>query len=58
MLSLGKSMLLPDNVSLFKVLPDNIIPPGLKVWMKNNFWWITSNKEKQKKGKEYKTKAN
>ncbi|OXA56603.1 uncharacterized protein LOC110848658 [Folsomia candida] len=49
MLSLGKSMLLPDNVSLFKVLPDNIIPPGLKVWMKNNFWWITSNKEKQKK---------
>lgn len=57
MLSLGKQMLLPDNVSLFKVLPDNIVPPGLKVWMKNNFWWITSNREEiripRKQGKKY-----
>lgn len=49
MLSLGQSLVLPDHTSLFKALPDQVIPPGLKLWIKNNFWWITSSKSLDRK---------
>jgi len=49
MLSLSKGLILPDNITLFKVLPDDVIPPGLKTWIKNNFWWITSGSKNGKR---------
>ncbi|ODN04551.1 SPRY domain-containing SOCS box protein 3 [Orchesella cincta] len=50
MLSLSRN--LPssiDNVSLFEVLP---IPPGLKLWMKNHYWWIVSCPDRDRKREE------
>lgn len=52
MLAISKSMCSPDeeeNASLFKVLS---LPPGLKAWMKNNYWWIVSCRDRDRKREE------
>lgn len=49
MLAISKTMLSPgdmENASLFKVLN---LPPGLKSWMKSNYWWIVSCRDRDRK---------
>jgi SPRY domain-containing SOCS box protein 3 len=40
LLSLGRQTFWPENVSIFKC---HDLPPGLKMWIKNNFWWVVCN---------------
>lgn len=54
MLSISKTLLYSgeeeeENASLFKVLN---VPPGLKLWMKNNYWWIVSCRDRDRKREE------
>lgn len=41
LLSIGKSISFPKNTSIFKCLE---LPPGLTGIIKNNYWWIVTNK--------------
>ncbi|CAL8123755.1 unnamed protein product [Orchesella dallaii] len=50
MLSLSRTLYSQkDNASLFEVLP---LPPGLKLWMKNHYWWIVSCPDRDRKREE------
>lgn len=52
MLAISQNFLSPaeeENASLFKVLS---LPPGLKLWMKTNYWWIVSCRDRERKREE------
>ena len=38
LLAIGRATFWPENISIFKC---HDLPPGLRGWAENNYWWVT-----------------